>query len=334
MGKRRVYCKACSNEVVRNGRDRNGKQRYWCKRCQRTSHYPSQSPEVRLFELFRQYVLFGLTYEVLSYQSGISVKTLHTAFTSFLAQSPSQENPSSQVRSRSHVLLIDGLWFNRWFVLMVYRESGNLKILRISTGEKELKRHIVFDLQMLSATGYLFNGITTDGGKPILGAIQKVYPTLPHQICLAHMHRSVISNLGRKPTDLRVRFLKQIADLVWFVDTKEKKEAWSMLVDEWVRRHRDFLDEKRRDDTGRWWYIHRHVRKACRLLDAIYFHSFTFLDYPHLPKTTNEIEAQFGHLGKRWLAHRGLHKKRWEIFMKWFVFFYNHKQDQKNKKTV
>ena len=42
-----------------------------------------------------------------------------------------------------------------------------------------------------------------------------------------------------------------------------------------------------------------------------------------MPKTTNEIEATFGHLGQRWLAHRGLKTERWESFMKWFVYFYN-----------
>jgi hypothetical protein len=42
-----------------------------------------------------------------------------------------------------------------------------------------------------------------------------------------------------------------------------------------------------------------------------------------MPKTTNELEGQFGNLGKRWLAHRGLKTEKWEQFMKWFVYFYN-----------
>lgn len=33
-----------------------------------------------------------------------------------------------------------------------------------------------------------------------------------------------------------------------------------------------------------------------------------------MPKTTNELEAQFGHLGKRWLAHRGLKREMGEIY--------------------
>jgi len=53
-------------------------------------------------------------------------------------------------------------------------------------------------------------------------------------------------------------------------------------------------------------------------------------------KTTNELEAQFGHLEKRWLAHRGLKKLRWEQFLHWFVYFYNtdYMAVRKSKETV
>ena len=54
-----------------------------------------------------------------------------------------------------------------------------------------------------------------------------------------------------------------------------------------------------------------------------------------MPKTTNELEAQFGHLGKRWLSHRGLKRERWKDFLKWFVYFYNQeKLSQKKTKEA
>jgi hypothetical protein len=334
MRKVSARCKTCNRYLIRYGKTSSGKQRYRCPHCHTSRIYKRIDTQKQVYELFKQYVLFGLTYEVLSYQSKISIKTLHTAFTTYLANNPPQEpSPSSSYSSffEPHVLLIDGLWFNRFFVLMVYRESGNLKILRISTDRKELKRTIVRDLQIIKEKGYIFSGITTDGGKPIRGSLQKVYPRHPHQVCLAHMHRAVISNIGQHPQELHILSLKQIADLVWHINTKQQKEVWSLLVECWMQRHKQYLNEKRTDDTGRSWYIHAKVRKACRLLDAIYFQSLVFLDYPFLPKTTNEIEAQFGHLGKRWLAHRGMRQERWELFMKWFVYFYNQEQDRKRK---
>lgn len=328
-GKKHLRCKSCNNLLVRFGKTTSGKKRYYCADCKTTSLYKKTThKKERLFELFRQYVLWGLSYEILSNLSGYSVSHLVETFHEFIIRRPPIQSKSAHSTSPG-VLLIDGLWFNRWFVLMVYRRSGNLRILRISTGTRELKSHISRDLLMLKVQGYTFTGITTDGGKSILGAIQKVFPSLPHQVCLAHMHRQILNNLGRNPKDPRVLFLRHIADLVWRVETNDLKEAWSTLVDGWRDTHKEYINERRIDDTGRWWYVHKGVRYGLRLMDSIYFHSFIFLRYPHLPKTTNEIEAQFGHLGKRWRAHRGLKTNRWESFMDWFVYFYNEDKDKR-----
>ena len=46
----------------------------------------------------------------------------------------------------------------------------------------------------------------------------------------------------------------------------------------------------------------------------------------------DELEAQLGHLGKRWLSHRGMKRERWKDFLKWFVYFYN--QDKLSQKKT
>lgn len=330
MRKKRTRCKTCRTYIIANGKDKNGKQRYWCRRCKRSFHHPKKSKGEVMMGLFRQYVLLGFTYEIISELSGYSVKTLSSSFREILSRNPPGKNPA--VSPKPLVLLVDGLWFNRWFVLMVYRESGKLKILHVSTGRSESKRNITYDFQLLQAKGYHVKGIVSDGGKPLLGAIQKVFPTVPHQVCMAHMQRSAVNAMGRHPKDDRVKFLKTIADSVWCIDSAWDKNIWSTLVDCYKKIYQPFLNEKRYDTEGTWWYIHKGPRKALTVLDAMYFQSFTFLDHPFLPKTTNEIEAQFGHLRKRWIVHRGMKQSRWEVFMQWFVYFYN--KNLEDKKTV
>ena len=73
------------------------------------------------------------------------------------------------------------------------------------------------------------------------------------------------------------------------------------------------------------------MRRAVNILKHLPDTSFKFLDHPLMPKTTNEIEASFGYLGKRWLAHRGLKTETWEQFMRWFVYFYNEDKLSSNK---
>lgn len=289
-----------------------------------------------MFSLFKQYVLWGLTYQMLASLSGYSVPYLVEKFHPYLDADPPELPLVDQSDMEVAYLLIDGLWFGRWFVLMVYRQSQNLVILHISVVGREVTTKIAKDLTRLKELGYHFTGFVSDGGTGIVGAVNKVFPHAPHQICLAHMHRDVISAIGRYPKDPRVKELKLLADLVWLIESKEALKYWHKQIKTWVSKHLMFLKEKRYDSESNWWYIHRGVRKATRTLLRLPEHSFTFLDHHLMPKTTNEIEAQFGHLGKRWLAHRGLKRERWTHFLNWFVYFYN--QDKmagsKKKKAV
>lgn len=255
--------------------------------------------------------------------SGYSIQYLSGWFHRFLKEQPPPLPIIDQSITEVAYLLIDGLWFGRWFVLMVYRQAKNLTILHISVAGKEVATKIAKDLRHLLSLGYRFSGIVSDGGTGIKKAVWEVLRHIPHQICLAHTHRQAVNSLSRYPKDERVRELKKLADHLWLIESKEALKWWGERLKEWIKENRSFLWEYKRDDHGHWWYIHKGVRKAVRVLVSAPDYCFTFLDHPLMPKTTNELEAQFGHLAKRWLSHRGLRKERWENFMNWFVYFYN-----------
>jgi transposase-like protein len=206
---------------------------------------------------------------------------------------------------------------------MVYRQSGSLVILHIAIAGREVTTRISRDLKHVRKMGYRFTGIVSDGGTGIVGAVDRVFPHIPHQICLAHLHRGIIATIGRYPREERVRELKALADHVWLIESKDALRWWEDKLTHWVNANNSYLKERRYDIDYNWWYIHKGVRKAVATLQELPRTSFKFLDYPLMPKTTNEIEAQFGHLGKRWLSHRGMKRERWKDFLKWFVYFYN-----------
>jgi len=325
VANKRPRCKSCSIQLTTWGKTSSGKKRYRCSNCGVTRIYhqiASKKSNVYLFSLFKQYVLWGLTYEMLSSFSGYSIQHLVEKFHEYLEQ----DSPDLPLLDQSNIpqtfLLIDGLWFGRWFVLMVYRQSGNLTILHISTMGREAATRIEKDLKKIKES-YLFTGIVSDGGTGIVSAVNEVFPYTPHQVCLAHLHRGIISAIGRYSKDYRIQELKRIADHIWLIESKEALKWWMEKLNDWISRNNEFLKEKRYDINYNWWHIHKGPRKAVRTLQELPYTSFKFLDYPLMPKTTNEIEAQFGHLGKRWLAHRGLKRERWEYFLKWFVYFYN-----------
>lgn len=301
------------------GKTSSGKKRYRCSFCSKSRLYHIKKRDP-YFSLFKQYVLWGLTYEMLSSISGYTIPHLASKFHDFFKTDPPEIPPLDQSGLNEAFLLIDGLWFGRWFVLMVYRQSGNLLILHISIAGREVTSKISKDLLLVKDRGYRFTGIVSDGGTGIVGAVNKVFPHVPHQICLAHLHRGIISSIGRYPKLERIKELKAIADHVWLIESKEALLWWRDKLNIWIKMNNDYLKERRYDIDYNWWYVHKGARHAVATLKELPYTSFKFLDQPLMPKTTNELEAQFGHLGKRWLAHRGMKRERWRDFLKWFIY--------------
>lgn len=330
MVKNRPSCISCNRKLSPWGKTKNGKKRYGCNYCKTTRIYKRSKP-IKIIDLFKQYILWGLTYEMLSSSSGLSVRYLIREFHKLLLLDPPKLPRFDQVGRDGIVpdstyMLIDGLWFGRWFVLMLYRQSGTLYLLHISIAGREAGTKITKDLKYIKEVlRYTFTGFVTDGGTAIVSAVGEVYPHAPHQICLAHMHRQIINSLGRYSKDKRITDLIGLANHIWFIESTEALKYWEDKLKDWIRSNFFFLKETRKDDTGRTWYIHKGVRKAVKIMIKLPKTSFKFLTHPTMPKTTNEIEATFGHIGQRWLRHKGLKKTRWESYLKWFTYYYNKK---------
>lgn len=307
------------------GRSKNGKKRYGCNYCKTTRLYKKSKP-ISIVDLFKQYILWGLTYEMLSSISGLSVRHLEGQFHKLMELDPPKLPRFNQSKFEVAYLLIDGLWFGRWFVLLVYRQSGTLYLLHISIAGREASTKIAKDLRHIKDNlKYKFTAAVTDGGTSVCSAVSEVYPHMPHQVCLAHMHRQIVNALGRYSKDSRITELIGLANHIWFIESHEALNYWEDNVKEWFFKNLNFLKETRTDETGRRWFVHKGVRKAIKIMAKLPKTSFKFLDHPTMPKTTNEIEATFGHIGQRWLRHRGLKKTRWESFLKWFTYYYNQK---------
>lgn len=221
-------------------------------------------------------------------------------------------------------LLVDGLWFGKRYALMLYRHSKEKHILHASFVSKEFGTLIARDLKLLKEK-YKFTGIVSDGGTGIRNGLFKVFGSIPHQICLAHLHRDIVNSIGRYPKDERVKELKKLADHVWLIESKEALSWWVNQLQKWINQNRDFLMEYRLDVDGHWWYIHKGVRKAVRILTSLSDTSFKFLDHPLMPKTTNELEGTISVLSGKQNIHRGLKRERTRSFTSWFIYFYNRK---------
>lgn len=257
------------------------------------------------------------TLQELSRASGRSVRTLQRLFSVWLSRPP-QPRP---VNNQNAILVIDGTWFGREHCLIVYYDAVKRRVQywRYATGENGAE--ILSDLETLKAHGVVCCGATSDGGKGIIYALNRLYPDIPKQRCLVHLQRLSLAWLTRRPMTEAGRELRSLCLCINQITTKGRRDIWLRLFHNWLIRHQDFLKERTLGpDRRRWWYTHKSLRKVRRyLLNALPF-MFLYLDYRLLPKDTNVLEGGiFSPLKEIYRSHRGIPEQKRANFLSWLL---------------
>lgn len=155
-----------------------------------------------------------------------------------------------------------------------------------------------------------------DGQKGLQAAIQCLWPLAKIQRCIVHIERLARIKLTRQPKTNAGKELLALVKRLFNVRTSKQRGRWLCVYRRWERRHADFLKERSYGEPliGRkrsWWYTHRHIRAARSLIRNALPHLFTFIDYPHVPRTTNHVEGGVNSRLKELVhRHRGLTQER------------------------
>ena len=220
---------------------------------------------------------------------------------------------------------MDATYFKR-FCLVCYQdnEDGYTQLIRFSNGEhyEEIKE----DLDNLLRLGIQLESITTDGHKSILKAIKKSLPDVIVQRCLVHIQRMCLIWLTKYPKHSAGQELRRLVLMLLQIKTSNDQLSWKRALDEWQKRHKDYLNEKTfNSETGRYWYTHKLLRRSHQTIKRAMPNMFHYLSNPKIPATTNGIEGYFSHLKNHLDIHRGLSLKHRIDFIKWYVFLSNKK---------
>lgn len=155
-----------------------------------------------------------------------------------------------------------------------------------------------------------------DGQKGLLAAIQCLWPLAKIQRCIVHIERLARIKLTRQPKTNAGKELLALVKRLFGVRTSKQRGRWLCVYRRWERRHAGFLKERSYGEplAGRkrtWWYTHRNIRAARSLIRNALPHLFTFIDYPHVPRTTNHVEGGVNSRIKELVhRHRGLSQYR------------------------
>jgi len=278
------------------------------------------------FVWFYKWVMERQVYRHLVRDSGLSQSSLQRLF-KFYLQSP----PENTVESKGHVhLLIDGTYFENGLCLILYYDYDiqYVQLFRQTNGEKF--REIKEDLLNLKKLGTQVYSVTCDGHRAILKAVVKIFPGAIVQRCVVHVKRQIKSYLGVKPQ------LAQAKDLLYFsrqitrINTQEQAGKWLAELHHWYKEHEVFINQRSvNEQTGAWWYTHKHLHQAATHLVNAIPHLFSYLNDEQIPRSTNQIEGYFAHLKEKLTLHRGLRFEAKKNFIKWYLHFKN--EEKKNR---
>lgn len=323
---RRERCPQCGFlDVVKWGK-RDGHQRYKCKNC--GSLFTFRRKDIgksNRFVWFEWWILGKQTLEQISALSGYSTRQLSRWFDEYL-----DSCPVWRIKFHERVnLLIDGTWFPNKLCLVLYRNETVKSTLFYRLTDDEWEDEMVEDLRNIQSLGIEIESVTSDGGANIIKAVRKACPNATRQRCLAHIQRECLTWLTKHPKSEAGQSLRRIAALICKIRTRNDMLYWKQMLSEWHSRHVGYLNDKTVSDTSyAEWFTHKMVRKAYVHIRRALPDMFRFLDNPRIPKTTNALESYFGHLKENISLHRGLSKKHYRNYVKWYIYF-----RERNNKT-
>lgn len=313
-------CWSCGSlSVIRWGKQ-VGKQRFKCKECGLffTGNDSLQRIENR-FIWFKKWVLERQTYKTLQRDSGLSKDTLQRTFYYFLAKAPL----TPIIHHDNIHLRVDATYFKK-FCVVCYQDNmiSYTQLFRFSDAERyeEIKE----DLSNLLNLGLEIASITCDGHKATLKAIKKVMPTVIVQRCLVHLQRMSLLWITENPTYDAGKELRRLILIINRIKTHNDKQYFEQNLMAWEVKFHDFLKERSyKQDTGRYWYKHKMIRRSYFTIKRALPNMFCYLTNRNIPKTTNGIESYFGHLKNHLDLHRGLTEEHRMNFIKWYIYFRN-----------
>jgi len=306
--------------VIRWGK-RDGKQRYKCSECGILYTHTNKAVSLsNRFTWFKLWVSGRQTIRQLQKVSGYSQRTLKRYFYQYLSKAPVfNVKPSEKVN-----LLIDGTYFGNNLCLILYRDNTvkYTQLYRLTDGEwfEEIKE----DLDNLLKLGVQIESITCDGHKALLKAIRKVSSQIILQRCLVHIQRMCRIWLTIRPKSQAGSDLRLLVNKLHQIRNYQQRDYRIVSLVKWHKLYEEYLKQKSySEQTGRYWYKHRMVRRSFTVIKKALPDMFHYLDNEKIPKSTNGLESFFGHLKSHIIVHRGLSTDHRKSFIKWYLYFKN-----------
>ena len=275
------------------GKVRRKTQRFYCKDCGKSfTHFGHNMRKRTSDYLKRRAVLdFVLTKSSLR-EVGSRFQISQTSVVNWLSQ-VSEETHSFSIDSShcSGVIQIDGKEIKlcgkkKSILLSIDAKTKQPLSYKISDGENKQTAEVFLE-SLKREYPVSIRGIISDfgRGKCFVGVVQKVFPQVPHQICLVHFERYVwmfIPRTKRSKFYLRNSLLKSMIRNIIKASSREESLYWL----EKINHFKPFFRAS---------YHNRFIRSV----NKNYEYLTKYFDYDYLETNTNVIENMIRQLNRK-----------------------------------
>ena len=209
---------------------------------------------------------------------------------------------------------------------MIYRNVTSKVNLHWSWHPSESYDAIAIDFKcLLPVIEYnLPSGMISDWKGSIVAAVDTFLPPLPHQRCLTHVQRQLLTFLPLKSPIPATQALRRIALLLFTIDTPQDLRIWKGVIVRWRERYGYLLKERtipQEKHIRSWWYTHGNLRRAIKLLQFDEEYLFAYLTNQFLPKTNNAMEGTNSQIKSKLSIHRGMKTPQQVTYIFWLLTF-------------
>ena len=311
--------------MIKSGKTAAGSQRWKCTSCRASSTAPrSDQSALSIFTTFLSYLTGKLSQAEVSGNSGRGLRRRWAWCWTV---------PTPRIEITGEVynqLFIDGIYLPYDWCLLVAHNGEHV------VARQWCRRENSAAYTALLAKIPPPDLITTDGHGGAAKALKHLWPQVPVQRCLVHVHRNNMRDLTKNPNTPAGKALLALSRRLLTVSSKEEAATWVKLLIEFNTEYGNYLKERtyahdvpawQRRTNRKWWYTHERDRKVYRRLASLHGkgHLFAFLEFgTPRHKTTNPVESFNNYLRLVLLYHRGLSEDHMIAAIDWYC--YTHSQ--------
>lgn len=291
------------------------------------------------FSWFQQYVVGATNRKGIISRLQLSRKTIWIRFKPLFLHPPDPilvwkvAPPTCSSSLKSWIYSVDGKWHKRKGVTLIHRDVTHHEVLWWSKARSESYQALLTDLdlisQQLAGTGSMLPvGVVSDWKQSMVSNVSLCFNHIPHQRCLFHVKKNLRSLLPKHSPLEATLALREIGMALTTIKSWQDKEAWVTWLTLWEILYGELLTEKSYPDSEttcnthrRWWYTHKNLRRAHRILVNDQDNLFVHLSCPLIPMTNNGIEGLNADIKGKLHEHRGIPYDFQYAFIAWLLTF-------------